>query len=238
MLPDARIRFLVSCEHAGNMVPQVFQSLFADSDEILQTHRAYDLGALAIARLLAKRLNAPLQFHTLTRLLFDMNRSAHNRNLFSQFSKALSHKERRDLLAMYHSPYRKKMLGLINILQESTDVVVHIAVHSFTPELHGVVRNAEIGLLYDPARHKEKDLCIRWQKALRQTAGKIRTRRNYPYAGKNDGLCTELRRRFSGEHYLGIELELNQKLLSDKKSQQKELAKILVRTLKIATRQS
>jgi len=36
-------------------------------------------------------------------------------------------------------------------------------------------------------------------------------RRNYPYAGKSDGLTAFLRRRFPAEVYIGIELEINQK---------------------------
>jgi hypothetical protein len=38
----------------------------------------------------------------------------------------------------------------------------------------------------------------------------LRVRRNYPYAGKGDGLTRILRRRFPPTRYAGIELELNQ----------------------------
>ena len=34
--------------------------------------------------------------------------------------------------------------------------VLHVAVHSFTPVLHGERRNADVGLLYDPARPRER----------------------------------------------------------------------------------
>ena len=36
-------------------------------------------------------------------------------------------------------------------------------------------------------------------------------RRNYPYAGKGDGLTSYLRRRFPPGAYVGIELEVNQR---------------------------
>ena len=34
--------------------------------------------------------------------------------------------------------------------------------------------------------------------------------RNYPYAGKGDGLASHLRQRFPPAAYVGIELEVNQ----------------------------
>jgi hypothetical protein len=38
-------------------------------------------------------------------------------------------------------------------------------------------------------------------------------RRNYPYAGKGDGLTAHLRRRFPPGAYVGIELEVNQAIV-------------------------
>ena len=38
-------------------------------------------------------------------------------------------------------------------------------------------------------------------------------RRNYPYAGKGDGLTAHMRLRFSRGAYLGIELEVNQAIV-------------------------
>ena len=47
--------------------------------------------------------------------------------------------------------------------------------------------------------------------ALQRLAPQLRVRRNYPYAGKGDGLTRELRSRYSARTYIGIELEINQK---------------------------
>ena len=41
-------------------------------------------------------------------------------------------------------------------------------------------------------------------------APELRVRRNYPYAGKGDGLTSHLRVRFTPGDYVGIELEVNQ----------------------------
>jgi hypothetical protein len=38
---------------------------------------------------------------------------------------------------------------------------------------------------------------------------------NYPYRGVNDGFTTANRRVFAPQEYLGVEIEVNQKLLLD-----------------------
>ena len=89
--------------------------------------------------------------------------------------------------------------------------VVHIASHSFTPELGCKVRTADIGLLYDPARPGEVALATAWLAALKASGTPLRLRRNYPYLGKSDGLTMALRRRHGPDRYVGIELEVNQR---------------------------
>jgi hypothetical protein len=74
------------------------------------------------------------------------------------------------------------------------------------------MRLADIGLLYDPGRAGEKRFCQYWRAALRARDPDLRIRFNYPYRGAADGHTTALRKRFSARHYLGIELEVNQRL--------------------------
>jgi predicted N-formylglutamate amidohydrolase len=91
---------------------------------------------------------------------------------------------------------------------------VHVAVHSFTPRLRGEGRNADVGLLYDSKRAREASLARRWKASLRVSAPRLRVRYNYPYRGGSDGLTTALRRQHAPASYLGLELEVNQALLS------------------------
>ena len=91
-----------------------------------------------------------------------------------------------------------------------------MAVHSFTPELDGVVRNADIGLLYDSRRKHESELCRRWTASLHNLDPTLRVRFNYPYSGASDGLSTWLRKRHPQTRYLGVELEINQALVGAK----------------------
>ena len=221
----------VSCEHGGNRVPPAYQSLFLGQAELLASHRGYDPGALSLARKLASAMNAPLEACETTRLLVDLNRSRHNASLFSAPVRQLPVAEKEQLLARYYHPYRQAVSDRIGALIAVGAQVVHLSVHSFTPILHGRLRNADLGLLYDPARDQEKHFCQHWQKLLKQQAATLRVRCNYPYRGTADGLVRTLRGRFPLQDYLGIELEVNQGLLAGKKSFPGEVQSALLETL-------
>ena len=110
-MPD--LALLVSCEHAVNTVPQAWRSLFKEGAEILGSHRAYDAGALELARSLASALSAPCFDARVTRLLVDYNRSPHNRALWSEFSRGLSPLDKASLLNEYYRPFREKTANWI-----------------------------------------------------------------------------------------------------------------------------
>lgn len=202
---------LITCEHGGNRIPTRYRYLFADFEALLQTHRGYDAGALALARELSRALVAPLFNSTTSRLLIDLNRSIGHPRLYSEATRGALAKVRREILERDYLPYRNKVEADIAEAIAQGSRVIHVASHSFTPALDGAVRNADIGLLYDTARSGEAELCLLWQAQLRALAPFLKVRRNYPYAGKSDSLTAYLRRRFPSEVYIGIELEVNQK---------------------------
>lgn len=207
---------LLTCEHGGARVPRQYQALFHGraAQRALRSHRGCDHGALGLARSLSHALEAPLYWSTVTRLLVDLNRSIGHPDLFSEFSKALSPSERASLLARYYYPHRKRVENWIARRVRPGCQVVHIGVHSFTPRVGEKRRTADLGLLYDPARPVERQLCRRWKDALRSIDPRLRVRRNYPFLGSADGLVTHLRAMFGPRQYVGLELEANQALLS------------------------
>lgn len=69
----------------------------------------------------------------------------------------------------------------------------------------------DIGLLFDPDRKTEKDLCALVRKILQQKLPAIRVVFNEPYFGTDDGLTTYLRTQYCDTLYAGIEIEINQK---------------------------
>lgn len=202
---------LVTCEHGGNRVPAEYARLFRGSRRLLATHRASDAGALEFARAMARRLDAPLVFSATTRLLVDLNRSLGHRRLFSEFTRELNADTKAAILAQHYTPYRQQVEGLVAKGVKRGERVLHLSVHSFTPELDGEVRNADVGLLYDPARKAERQFCRAWHAAIAAVRPDLRVRCNYPYRGVSDGLVTSLRRRFGARHYTGLELEVNQR---------------------------
>lgn len=207
-------RFLITCEHGGNRVPQRYRDCFAGQEALLHSHRGYDPGALAVARDLARALQAPLIFATTSRLLVDLNRSPGHPALHAEAIRRLPETTRHEILEKYYLPFRSHTEQSISRAIEDGQRVIHLSSHSFTPVLEGVVRQADVGLLYDPARPGEVALCRAWLTCIRHQAPQLRVRRNYPYTGKSDGLTAYLRRRFAADCYCGIELEVNQCLVA------------------------
>lgn len=224
-------RLLLTCEHGGNRVPRGESDLFVGRRAMLQGHRGYDPGALAVARSLARRLRAPLLAATTTRLLVDANRSPANPSVFSSVTRRLPAPERERLLARHHRPHWEAVQRSVEHLAAGGGPVVHLAVHSFTPRLHGRPRSADLGLLYDPSRPAERALCARWRALLRRADPSLRIRRNYPYRGRSDGLTTALRRRHPARRYRGIELEISQELATSPPARRR-LVTILAETLR------
>jgi len=198
--------FLVTCEHGGNRIPTRYRALFHGQAALLGTHRGYDPGALVMARQLARALHAPLVTATVSRLLVDLNRSIGHPRIFSAASRAAPLAVRARIVEQHYVPYREQVERLVRRSVSRGRRVIHISSHSFTPELDGNVRRADVGLLYDPKRVGEVALASRWKAALEQAAPELRVRRNYPYAGKGDGLTSHLRLRYSPALYVGIEL--------------------------------
>jgi predicted N-formylglutamate amidohydrolase len=210
------VQIVLSCEHGGNRVPAAYARLFRDHTGLLNSHRGYDEGSINLARTLARELNAPLYSATVTRLLVDLNRSRHHRELFSEITRPLADAQKLDILRRHYEPYRHRVQEGIDDAIKAGFRVLHFSVHSFTAELDGIRRTADIGLLYDPARKWERSFARRLQRVLAEHCPGWRTRRNYPYRGRADGFTTALRRRFSNADYAGIELEVNQQRVEAK----------------------
>ncbi len=211
---------VLTCEHGGNRVPEAYAHLFRTrrARAALATHRGYDIGALRLTRALGRQLGVPVIHSTVTRLLVELNRSVGHRQSVSEFAAALTLSERDRLLRKYYFPYRSQVESAVREFVDGGGCTLHLSVHSFTSSLDGSVRSVDVGLLYDPNREGERILCARWKDALHEIDPKLRLRRNYPYLGKNDGLTTTFRRRFSPTQYIGLELEVNQGLLDGSSS--------------------
>lgn len=204
---------IMTCEHAVNVIPHEYQSLFLPHRELLSTHKAIDLGALEIAQHLSSQFNCELFSASASRLLIDCNRSLHDPHCFSEITHPLPPQDKEAIITNYYLPFRNQVEECIRGHIKKYQVL-HLSIHSFTPVLNGVVRNAGIGLLYDPKRHGEKEVARLWRGVL-ECESPYRVRMNYPYRGTSDGFASALRKRYSEVDYLGFEVEVNQELVED-----------------------
>jgi predicted N-formylglutamate amidohydrolase len=226
--------FLVTCEHGGNRIPAPYRALFRGRRAVLESHRGYDPGALVMAKALARAFKARLVTSTVSRLLVDLNRSIGHPRLFSPATRSAPAKVRAKLVEQHYLPYRVQVERLVRQSVSRGRRVIHISSHSFTPDLDGKARLADVGLLYHPGRHGEAELCARWKASLAAFAPKLRVRRNYPYAGKEDGLTSHLRLRFRSNVYVGIELEVNQAIVLARGTRWSKLRRVLIDSLRAA----
>ena len=227
------MKLMLTCEHASNKLPAMFKK--AIPADVLETHRAYDIGAVQVFRKLVKF--AKPEFYCegkFSRLFVDLNRTITNKAAFSDFYKELAvlspaaAAKAKAQATTYWTEYRDNVEKFVlqNIgpsassgtlrksslsLPKRTDVaIVHLGIHSFTPVLNGKVRNTDIGILYDPARPQERAYANIIKDEIKRLYPAMKVRFNYPYKGSSDGLTTTLRKKF-GPQYVGIEIEINQK---------------------------
>jgi predicted N-formylglutamate amidohydrolase len=210
---DIIINLVITCEHGGNEVPDEYRRLFEGFEDLLQSHRGWDPGAIDLAKFIAEEVGAPLFYSEITRLLVELNRSEHHRSLFSVITKGLSNEIREKILQTYYYPYRERVFWHIHRSVQQGPQVMHFSVHSFAPSMNGKIRNADAGILFDTARPSERRLAGVLAEAMRRQNIPLRVRKNYPYRGKSDGHTSWLRKKFDDAEYAGIELEINQDLL-------------------------
>jgi len=233
--------YILSCVHGGNKVPKQFNHLFKTPSrkKILQSHHnSFDKGALILAKNISRKLKLPLFANTNTKFLIDLDCSLHNTAyLFKpdgsdQISKNFTSTEKEKIIEEIYLPYYQKVEKEIIKQIKVGKIIFHLVVHTFTPVLKGKVRHADIGLLFNPRRKKEAELCNKWRNVLNEFDKDIKVRLNYPYLGTEDGLTTSLRKKF-GEKYVGLEIEVNQKFPLKKKKEWIRIQEIIVESLKI-----
>lgn len=202
-------RWLFTCEHGGRSVPAAYANQFSGAEQTLNSHRGWDAGALQVFDALAPTLGDAAFPATVSRLLVDLNRSLRHPGLFSEFTRPLPRATRQAIISDWWRPWRESVADQVRQWRDAGQPVRHFSVHTFAPVLGEEIRNADIGLLYDPSHAVERDFCVALRALLAARGWRVRL--NYPYRGAADGHTTALRRVF-GVGYTGIELEFNQAL--------------------------
>ncbi len=205
---------VLSCEHGGHEVPPAYAHLFKGADDVLASHRGWDIGALGVAQRMACVTSSPLVACTFTRLLVEPNRSPDSGKLFSRYTESLDDNTKAAITREHYDRHRASIERLIADAIAAGRRVLHVGVHSCTDELEGHVREFEVSLLFDPDRESEADVCHPWNTELAMLEPTWRLPFNEPYKGTDDGLTTWLRGKFLAERYAGVEVEVRQGLIA------------------------
>lgn len=155
---DGASPYVLLCEHASNFIPDAYAGLgLQDAD--LRRHIAWDIGAADLARLLSRRLDAPLFLSGYSRLLIDCNRPlltptsipARSEDTEIPGNHGLAAEERARRAAAYFTPFQDRVASMLDRRQRSGTPTIVFGVHSFTPVFRGVARPWQCGVLYAAA---------------------------------------------------------------------------------------
>ncbi len=142
---------LLVCEHASNWIPPLHGDLgLSEADR--RRHIAWDIGAAALARGLARRLDARLVLSGVSRLVIDCNRP------LGVPSSILLRSEDTDIpgnagltadeIAFRQREYFEPFRALVAAQIAARRPAMLVGVHSFTPVFRGVARPWHAGVLF------------------------------------------------------------------------------------------
>jgi predicted N-formylglutamate amidohydrolase len=175
--------FVIVCDHASNRFPGEFGSLGLAAED-REAHIAWDPGALGVSRRLARMLDAPLVYATVSRLVIDCNRPLDAPDLIAAASEttsipgnaALPQVERRRRIAAIHEPYHRAIDSVIDARLAAGRDTTLVAIHSFTPVYCGIRRPWQVGVIFD----RDRRLADRLIDGLRASGLKVGV--NEPYS--------------------------------------------------------
>jgi predicted N-formylglutamate amidohydrolase len=167
--PQGRSPILLICEHASNHLPSRYGTLGLGPAEV-ESHIAWDPGALGVAKGLSRLLDAPLIHATVSRLVLDLNREPSAPDSIWTLSERttipgnldLDAAERAYRVREVYDAFHDTVDAFANARQAAGQLGAVVSVHSFTPVYRDVPRPWQIGLIYNHddryARHVEAGL--------------------------------------------------------------------------------
>lgn len=180
---------LFLCDHASNTVPASLQHLGL-SEQHLNAHIAWDIGAACITKKLSQRFNATAILSGYSRLVIDCNRQPGDPHSIPAVSDAipipanqsLSDKEVDQRADNYFFPYHDATNRLISHIWRHGRAPVLIGIHSFTPKMNNIARPWHIGVLWNHDDRLALPLLDELNKNTTLCIGE-----NQPYSGRQIG---------------------------------------------------
>lgn len=141
---------LLLCEHAGFAIPKVLNNL-GISNEVLMSHRGWDIGAEEVARGVSDKLNAPLILQRYSRLVIDSNRPPNSSTSIPIESDGIRIPVNANVSEIERSLRIEEIFYPMNVAIESMFKSNHrkacFSIHSFTPVLNNEIRPWQAGFL-------------------------------------------------------------------------------------------
>jgi predicted N-formylglutamate amidohydrolase len=153
---QGHVRLILLCDHASNRLPHDYGDLGLPASEF-ERHIAYDIGAAALTRGLAQRLNATAVLSCFSRLLIDPNRGMDDPTLIMRLSdgavvpgnRGVDAAERARRIARFHRPYHEAIAAAVAGVRARGHLPFLVSIHSFTPVWRGWQRPWHVGILWD-----------------------------------------------------------------------------------------
>jgi predicted N-formylglutamate amidohydrolase len=168
---DSGSGLVVICDHASNHVPAELEGLGLPADE-LQRHIAWDIGAAAVAELLAARFRAPAILCGTSRLVIDCNRDPADPAAMPEASDGtlvpgnhgLSVWPRAQRIARWFTPYHAEIARIIETALAGDRDPVLLSIHSMTPVMRSYARPWPVALSW----YQDRRLSVPMLAALRR----------------------------------------------------------------------
>jgi len=233
---NGRGQIVLVCEHASNAIPAEYSDLGLDA-ATLQSHIAWDPGALSVAKGLSQYFDTPLVTPAVSRLVYDCNRHADVKSAIPERSEnhiipgnvGISSQERKNRAEKYYKPFRDTLISVIEQTIQIKQKPIVVTIHSFTPVYAGIIRDFDLGILHD-ADARLADKLLDCAKA----DGALSVMRNQPYGPEDDVTYTLIEHAVS-RGLLNVMIEIRNDLISNETDCQRmvnRLAKYIEQAVK------
>lgn len=210
---DAKL--LIVCDHASHHIPARYADLGVVAEHRF-AHVAWDIGAAAVTRGLARRLDCPAVLAGVSRLVIDCNRQPGDPTsipcctggLDIPGNAALDDAEADSRAEAWFWPYHHEIGTRLSHLWRHGTAPAMVSVHSFTPVWHGVERPWHVGVLWN----RDPRMAVPVLSRLAANADLV-VGDNEPYSGREINYTLDTHAGAAGLPH--VSFEIRQDLIAD-----------------------
>ena len=182
---DALKPMVLVCEHAGIELPEQLNGAYPEA--LLASHYGCDIGARDLTRAMADALGVTAVLARYSRLVIDCNRRLDDPSLLLPTAEGrpvaantgLDEAARQARIDAIYAPFHARVEQTLARHMDAGIVPTYVAIHSFTPQLGGLQRPWDIGLMWDCDERAAAWVARRLRETTTLAVGM-----NEPYSGK------------------------------------------------------